>query len=71
MDKAFNQTHRKVYGEKAVEFSSLSIGALIFGQLLSKNEISSQLLILGLLLFLAWLTLSYVFLKGVKGGEKT
>jgi hypothetical protein len=66
----FNQTQRRVYGEKAVEFSFLALGGLVFAQFFSTQEFSPALLVLGIILFLSGLLISYFFLKGVKGGEK-
>lgn len=69
MKVLFNLTHRRVYGEKAVEFSFLSVGALIFGQLLSEKDLSFSLVISGMVLFILGLVVSYFLLKGLKGGE--
>lgn len=71
MGNLFNQTHRKVYGEKSVEFSILSVGALIFGQSFSeKGGFSVPLIIAGVIFFIIGIIASYFFLKGIKGGEK-
>lgn len=69
MAKLFNRTQRRIYGEKAVEFSFLSIGALIFGQFLSEKGLSLPLIILGLTLFITGSLVSYLFLRDVTGGE--
>jgi hypothetical protein len=66
----FNQTQRQVYGERAVEFAFLALGGLVFAQFFSQQQFSPALLILGILLFLTGLGLSYLFLRNIKGGEK-
>jgi hypothetical protein len=59
-----------VYGEKAVEFSFLALGGLVFAQFLPGQTVSPALLVLGIILFLSGLSTSYLFLRGVKGGDK-
>lgn len=71
MGKIFNQVHYKVYGEKAIEFALLAVGALIFGQLLSeKAGLSFELAALGFVLFVLGFVVSYTFLSNIRGGEK-
>lgn len=70
MRKLFNQTHRKVYGEKSVQFSILAIGALVFGPIVSGKEISIPLAIVGLVFSIVGLVVSYFLLKDVRGGER-
>ncbi len=65
----FNQTQRRVYGEKAVEFAFLALGGLVFTQFFSQQEFSAALLVLGIVLFLSGLVLSYLFLRSGKGGD--
>lgn len=64
----FNQAHRRVYGEKATEFSLLTVGGLILAQVLSEKGVSPQALFLGIIFFVLGSIISYLFLKGIKGG---
>jgi hypothetical protein len=66
----FNETQRRVYGEKTVDFSFLTLGGLVFAQFFSKQEFSPTLLVLGIVLFSLGLSISYFFLRRVKGGGK-
>ncbi len=68
MKNWFNDAHRRVYGEKAIEFSLLTVGGLIVAQTLSEKGISQELLVIGIILFPVGCIISYLFLKDVKNG---
>lgn len=69
--RIFNPYQRRIYGEKALDFSLVAIGALVFAQVASSQGLSWPLVVLGLILFILGLVGSYLFLKGVKGGDDT
>lgn len=66
-----NQAHRQVYGEKAIEFSLLTMGGLVITQVLSEQELSPQLILSGVAVFLIGFVISYQLLKRVKKGGGT
>jgi len=65
----FNQAQRKIYGEKSIEFSLLTVGGLILTRAFSEKGISFRILSLGIAFFLIGALISYLFLKGVKGDK--
>lgn len=63
----FKLAHRRIYGEKAINFSLLAIGGLVFAQAFSSKEVSPWLIVLGIILFIVGIVVSYFFLKESKG----
>ena len=62
----FNQAHRKVYGEKSIEFALVTIAGLFITRIVSGEKITTWFLILEFELFAFACIVSYYFLKGVK-----
>ena len=66
----FNQCHRKIYGEKSVEFVLATTGGLIVTRLFSGQGLPLGWLIIGIGIIVIGVIVSYLFLKEVKdGGE--
>ncbi len=63
--KGLSQLHRKIYGEKVVEFANMALAALVIGQLLSDKIFVPELAILGFVVALMLYLLSYFLIKGV------
>ena len=61
----FNELHKRIYGEKSIEFALLTVGGLTVGQVTTDQPITPSFLITEIVIIVLGCLISYYFLKGV------
>ncbi len=65
-----NRIHRKVYGEKAVDFSLLAFGGLVIGQFVTVNEADISIIVFGVVISVLGVMASYYLMRPLLDKEE-